>query len=64
MNQLDEKQIQIKVLRGKIEVLDSLFELGLKNVHQMVTTPVKIYNDVINPLKQELENQLKELIGE
>lgn len=50
-----------EILQAQIDVLDSLFDLGLKDVRQTLKTPVEIYNDVINPLKKELYKQLKEL---
>jgi hypothetical protein len=57
----NSKYIQAKILQAQIDVIDSLFNLGLKDVYQTMNTPVEIYNGVINPLKNKLNKQLKEL---
>jgi len=44
-----------------IKYHDSLFELGLKNVHQTMNTPTEIYNDVMNPQKDYLEQVKQEI---
>lgn len=53
--------VQVKILQAQIDIIDSLFNLGLKDVYQTMNTPVEIYNGVINPLKNKLNKQLKEL---
>jgi len=40
---------------------DSLFECGLKNVHQTFETPTEIYNDVMNPQKKYWQQVRKEI---
>lgn len=55
------KQCAIICLDEKINYHNSLFEAGLKDVHQTMNTPKEIYNDVMNPKLNELK-QIKEFI--
>lgn len=40
---------------------DSLLDLGLKNVHMTLESPVKQYNDVLNPIREYWKNVKKEI---
>jgi len=50
------KQCALISNKGKIDLLIELFDLGAKDIHQSLTTPVKLYSDVINPKLKELKN--------
>lgn len=50
-----------KEILAQLDILNSLFERGLKDVHVTIKSPNYIYRDVINPLIKELENKLKQL---
>ena len=49
------------LIEEKINYHDSLFDLGLKNVHQTMNTPVEMYNHVMNPSKKYLQQVKKEI---
>lgn len=44
-----------------LEYHDSLLDSGLKNVHMTMESPVKQYNDVLNPLRNYLEEVKTEI---
>lgn len=53
--------IKAKLIQAQIDILNSLFDRGLKNVYQAMTSPVNVYKDVINPLIKELQKELDNL---
>ncbi len=60
----NSKYVEAKIIQAQIDILNSLFNLGLNNVHQTINTPVEIYNDVINPLRNKLQQKLKQIQNE
>jgi hypothetical protein len=50
----DGKSLATLIVNEILEYHDSLFDKGLKNVHQTFTTPVNMYKDVMNPQKKRL----------
>lgn len=55
------KKCALIALNEILEHHDSLFDLGLKNVHQTFETPTEIYNNVMNPAKNYLKQVKKEI---
>lgn len=49
-------------IKAQIAILESLYERGAKDVHQVLTTPKRLYDDVINPTIKELKEELKKFI--
>jgi len=59
--QSNPKCIKAKLIQAQIDILNSLFDRGLKNVYQAMTSPINTYKDIINPLIKELQKELDSL---
>ena len=53
------KTVALLVIDKKIKYHESLFDKGFKDVHIALSSPIKTYNDILNPLLKEL-HKLKE----
>ena len=53
--------VALLVIDEKIKYHESLFDKGFKDVHIALSSPIKTYNDILNPLLKEL-HKLKEEI--
>jgi len=55
-------ETSIMVVNEMIKNIESLYNKGLKNVHQVLKTPNKIYINVLNPEIAFLKKVIDELI--
>jgi len=55
------KQCALIAVDELIKYHESLFDKGFKEVHIALSSPIKTYNDILNPLLKELR-ELKEEI--
>ena len=56
------KEVALLVVYELIIEIDSLHNKGLKDIHQTLKSPKKLYKDVINPEKIRLETIRQELL--
>lgn len=55
------KQIAIDIIEEKIKYHESLFDKGFKDIHIALSSPIKTYNDILNPLLNNLKEVRKEI---
>jgi hypothetical protein len=58
-SQLTPSSREEELTMAKIEVLESLYDRGLKDSHQTLTTGKRLYDDVINPMIKELRDTIQ-----
>lgn len=46
-------------IESQLDIIESLFERGFKDVHTSIKSPKHPYRDVINPVINELKSNLK-----
>lgn len=55
------KQTALIAVEEIIKYHESLFEKGFKDVHIAISSPIKTYNDILNPLLKYWNEVKKEL---
>jgi hypothetical protein len=56
------KECALICINEKIKYHESLFNKGFKDVHIALSSPIKTYNEILNPSLEHLENIKKELM--
>jgi hypothetical protein len=55
------KQVARDIMDEKIRYHESLFDEGFRNVHITLSSPIKTYNEILNPLLKHLKEVRKEI---
>jgi len=55
------KEIEKEKIKAKIELINSLEYRGATEIYMTQDSPKLLYRDILNPLKAELEENLKQL---
>jgi hypothetical protein len=58
---LEAKRHALISINEKIKYHESLFDKGFKDVHIVLTSPIKTYNEILNPLLKHLIEVRKEI---